>query len=121
MSDYSVDRLPKWARDKIASLERDVARLTERTRGQLIAHDAPWTNVWLPAPQEARSFMDEPVKSGFRDAWFCLADPTTRFDRFSIQARVEADGGRPHLKVMGGSAIVIAPDVANVVRIYIED
>jgi hypothetical protein len=126
MSEYSLDKLPKWARNRIANLEREVETLTEAVRGQLINPAAPWSNVWLPAPRADRSDMDEAVKTGFRSAWFSLDEPKGRRpigDRSSIEARVVVpeNRGKPHLKLMGGGGLVIAPDVTNVVRIYLDD
>ena len=101
MTDFRIDKLPKWAKDHIDSLERENANLNRRL-SELTAED-PWSDSpvgWEYSINEEK----HSIKPHARVIFF-------RHDRGrNIQAYIDTDG---KLILSADSRLVIRPIASN--------
>jgi hypothetical protein len=103
-----MDSLPKWARDEIGRLDREVAHLRE---------------TLATGPEDSDTFADpysdspRPLGRGTAVEFQLTGDRPGQ----KALAKMGADNsGRRFLEVHGGDSMIVRPVASNVVRLYLE-
>lgn len=125
MPDERMDRLPKWARDKITTLEmrnKELrASLAQLDNG---GFDAPWYNVRVTDPRDERLTNQMPTLH--RSVRF-LAGPQGALQHRHFDLRLTETVGdlkyRPGntLMVNGTRSLIVLPHSSNSIGIKLED
>lgn len=116
--EHDITKLPRWAQQRIAMLERDVAWW----QGKATAGEAEPTNTYIDrligGPEERRYLPDgEQVTFELPDTTAGPGTPPSGPWVHRITVRVHHDRGFLDVSDATGGALVVQPQSSNVVRI----
>lgn len=109
-----IERLPRWARNRIASLEREVADLAEQLRGHVTREGLPRHNAHVEEPGDMLNYVPTP----HRVVRFYLSDDSHDYVDIYSDSTGSRDSKRHLIVRTGYGRATITPAASN--SFYVE-
>lgn len=111
-TDPRLARLPKWARDRLETLEREL-RIARRERDEARLDTAPAASSAVLDP-----YAEIPVGLGNARVRFKVGDEN-REEWIDAVVKVDVVSGRRYLELLGGTSLRLSPQVTNVLHVEV--